>query len=319
VGTSTDTERKRWTTWLRVVLGVVGVIVLANLVAVGVVAATPERCTSCHTTPAGDLEVRESHADAGCLACHGGTSTIETVDFAGRQVYGMYLKVSDLSGRDTAAVSNAACIACHDVASAPSEQSAIRVNHATCATGRLCTDCHSRVAHGDSVKWPREYDMFECVPCHMAAAVSVECDLCHTERSREERVRTGSFALTHASEWEKTHGMGDPLACAACHPSDKCIKCHGAGVPHTAAFAISHSDVAVRDDARCSSCHTERFCDDCHGLEMPHPEGFTPEHSALVEAGGSATCERCHAPSDCTECHVKHVHPGNANLSGTVD
>jgi hypothetical protein len=312
-----ETRRTAWHRWLLIGLGVLALVVLANVAAVTVVAVTPERCQTCHT-PSGEgtLQVRESHADVKCRSCHGGVSGVERAEFAARQVYGMYLKAPGLTeGRSTAAVTNASCRSCHDVAGV-SDTGAIRINHTTCAADRDCTDCHSRVAHGDSVKWSRSYDMFECVPCHMSQAQSVQCDFCHTARSPEERVRTGTFALTHGPNWRQAHGMGDALACAACHPAEKCVSCHGSGVPHTQAFAKNHSEAAVQPDAQCTSCHQKSFCDSCHGIEMPHPTGFTPAHSKIVKAEGQEKCNRCHAPSDCVNCHVKHVHPGNAALGG---
>ena len=312
VSESADTGRSGRIAWLRILVVVAFAVVLVNVVAITAVTLLPGRCVSCHDS---SLEVRETHATVQCLDCHGGSTVVERVDFAGRQVYGMYLKMPVIDDRSAAAVSDVACVSCHAAQGGPSE-TAIRIDHVTCAVDRSCTDCHSRVAHGDSVSWPREYDMFDCVACHMEQATSVECDLCHTQRSREERVRTGTFALTHAASWRDTHGMGDPLACAACHPSDKCIDCHGPGVPHQAAFARSHGEYAVEKGAQCTSCHTQRFCDDCHGLEMPHPADFAPAHSTLVEEQGRETCETCHAPSDCTTCHVKHVHPGNARPPG---
>ncbi len=312
-----DTGSSAGARLLAAALAIVGVIVLLNIGAVTVVAVTPERCVECHaSTGAERLEVREGHADSACLDCHGGTSTVDTVLFAGRQVYGMHLRLPMPEGRSAAAVSDASCVTCHDVASAVSDRGAIRVDHASCAADRRCTDCHSRVAHGDSVSWPRSYDMFDCVPCHMSQAESVQCDYCHTERSRAERVSTGTFALTHSANWREMHGMGDSLACGACHTADKCVSCHGAGVPHTPAFASGHSDVAVQPDAACDSCHVPAFCSDCHGMPMPHPDGFARGHSSLVKAEGDEECQRCHAPADCVTCHVKHVHPGNAKLAG---
>lgn len=310
-----DAVRSTWTAWLRIAAIIAAVVALVNLAAVAVVAVAPGRCVSCHQSSAETLELSTAHAAVACLDCHGGVNAPDAVDFAGRQVYGMYLRLPG-TDRPRTAVSDASCVACHDVSGAPSDQGAIRMNHATCSVGRSCTDCHSRTAHGDSVKWSRDYDMFDCVSCHMAQAKSVECDLCHTERSREQRVRTGSFALTHAENWRKTHGMGDSLICAACHTAAKCVGCHGAGVPHTAAFATTHGKSAVQKGAQCTSCHNRRFCDDCHGLEMPHPPGFVPGHSSLVKSKGRTNCDNCHVASDCTTCHVKHIHPGNAKQGG---
>lgn len=313
---SEHTRERRTIAWLTVAIGALSLFVLLNILGIGAVALAPERCLSCHDTAEEPLEVRESHASIECGACHGGPTVAGKADFAAREVYGMYLKLPVLSGRRTAAVTDAACIACHDPARPPSEVAALRINHQTCTEGSSCTDCHSRVAHGDAVEWSRSYDMFACVSCHMTEAISVECDVCHTERSREERIRTGSFAMTHGATWQKTHGMGDSLACAACHPADKCIGCHGPGVPHEAAFAKSHGAYAQLPDAQCTTCHRSEFCSDCHGTQMPHPTSFVGQHSKLVEDQGDTSCKTCHAESDCTTCHVMHIHPGNARQSG---
>ncbi len=300
----------KWT--VRILLAFVAL----NVIAIGAVSVAPERCSSCHLQEPDPIEVREAHAFVRCNDCHGGLTTIAQVDFAARQVYGMYLGLPVLNGRTTAAISDSACLSCHELSSTPSSTSAIRINHVACVGDLSCTDCHSRIAHGDDVQWPRSYDMFECVSCHMTRSVSVECDLCHTARTPQERIRTGSFALTHAENWRQAHGMGDSLACAACHSEDKCVQCHGSGVPHTAAFAVNHSEFAVLDTAQCTTCHTPQFCSDCHGLEMPHPETFASEHAALVEADGRVACDNCHADSDCTTCHILHIHPGNAGQGG---
>lgn len=313
---NTARTQRRTIAWLTLAIGVLALFVLLNVLSIGAAAIAPERCLSCHDTSERPIEVRESHASIACGSCHGGPTITGKADFAAREVYGMYLRLPVLDGRRTAAVSDAACIKCHDPARPPSEASAVRINHPTCTEGSSCTDCHSRVAHGDSVEWARSYDMFACVSCHMTEAISVECDLCHTERSREERIRTGSFAMTHGATWQKTHGMGDSLACAACHPADKCVDCHGPGVPHEAAFVSNHGEYAQLPDARCTSCHQSQFCTDCHGTPMPHPASFVGRHSKVVEDQGDTSCKTCHAESDCSTCHVMHIHPGNARQSG---
>lgn len=309
-------ETTRQTPWLRWIAGAMLAFALLNIAGIALVASTPERCAGCHQEVVDALDSREAHSSVDCRGCHGGPTFVGKADFAARQVYGMYAKLPVLKGRRTAVVSDRRCTECHDASSPPSEQGALRMNHATCTDGASCSDCHSRTAHGDAVTWPRSYDMYACVSCHMTKAVSVACDLCHTERSREERVRTGSFVLTHGASWRQTHGMGDSLACAACHGPDKCIDCHGPGVPHEAAFATNHSEFAVLESAQCTTCHKPQFCTDCHGIEMPHPEGFTPSHGVLVENEGRASCDNCHDDADCATCHLLHVHPGNAGQGG---
>lgn len=315
VSDSELTRERRRRAWPAAVIATVAAFALLNLLGVGVVALAPERCVGCHQSGSEPLEMREAHAPVECGTCHGGPAVVGTIDFAARVLYGMYLELPVLHDRRTADVRDAACAECHDPGRPSSDVGALRIDHATCVVGARCTDCHSRVAHGDAIAWDRSYDMFACVSCHMTRAESAECDLCHTGRSREERIRTGSFAMTHGPTWQKTHGMGDSLACAACHPADKCAGCHGPGVPHQAAFVSSHGGFAQEPGARCTTCHRAEFCSDCHGTQMPHPASFAEEHIEIVRDRGRAACDNCHAEADCTTCHVMHVHPGNARES----
>jgi hypothetical protein len=301
--------------WPTVILLTIGGFLLLNVLAVGTVAVTPERCADCHLDGPPRLEVRSEHSDVPCSQCHVGASPLAAVDFAVRQVYGMYVELPIISGRQTASVSDETCVRCHELSGSMSADPALRIDHESCLSGRQCTDCHSRAAHGDSVDWARNYDMFDCLTCHMDRSISVECDVCHTERSPEERISTGTFSLLHRQNWRDMHGMGDPLTCAACHSAEKCQNFHGAGVPHEAAFSIRHSAYASDESAECESCHSQRFCDDCHGTQMPHPGTYASDHSGIVRRAGDALCLRCHDAADCSTCHTLHIHPGNAGQS----
>jgi hypothetical protein len=203
------------------------------------------------------------------------------------------------------------CTACHneDLKGVVGSKG-IKINHASCAAGASCTDCHSSIAHGTATKWVRSYDMDMCLECHMKTG-NVACNLCHESRGAPDRVKFAGFSVTHGPQWKTMHGMGDTTTCNVCHKAKDCAACHGAGVPHEPDFVKVHASVASQPDSKCSTCHKDTFCNSCHGTPMPHPQGFTAQHVAAAKAKPDM-CKRCHDPSDCTNCHVKHVHPGGS-------
>jgi hypothetical protein len=188
----------------------------------------------------------------------------------------------------------------------------LSILHEQCAKGRMCIDCHSVTAHGSAVGWPKTFDMNMCLDCHNTDRVRSDCGLCHAEKTQTDRISSGEWAITHGPNWKQTHGMGDLKTCAACHPNDFCVRCHGIPLPHNADFIRTHPTFALTNSTDCAVCHQQSFCNDCHGLPMPHPADFTPQHSVIVKQQGAAKCLRCHVQDDCDNCHAKHVHPGGA-------
>lgn len=276
------------------------------------VAGGPD-CAACHDD-SGFVEATSAapHASVECASCHVPIGGAERVVFGFRQAFHMTLPIVDGDGREWASVPDARCLSCHEtVLDATASKDGIRIDHATCAEGASCSSCHSTTAHGEATKWTRTYDMEACLGCHVPSEVSADCDLCHDGKLREDRVTTGIFKITHGSEWEKTHGMGDALTCTACHTAASCEKCHGVGLPHVPDFVEQHATLAEDSKAKCASCHEPSFCTDCHGLAMPHPNSFVRGHSGEAERD-EALCGRCHVDSDCMTCHEKHVHPGGA-------
>jgi len=219
------------------------------------------------------------------------------------------LMVTRASSRDAAAVPDSRCMTCHaKIEKAVTTSNGIRIAHATCDKGAVCTDCHSTTAHGQATSWARSYDMDRCLACHVNKDQTA-CDLCHLGRGPRTRITSGSFAVTHGPQWRTTHGMGDPATCMVCHTPDKCVGCHGPGLPHTADFVKTHTTFARDKNAKCSGCHEQSFCDGCHGTPMPHTAQFTKDHPATA-AAKPALCKRCHVDTDCTGVHENHIHPG---------
>lgn len=287
-----------------------GVVAVAYIAAVAATAVLLPDCARCHMVGEFAAETqRGAHAALECSSCHGGSTPESRIAFANAQVLGMYLNAVDLD-RTLSSVSSVTCLRCHDSGmSVPVESAGLRILHFTCAVDRECTECHSPTAHGRALAWPRSSTMEMCFDCHGASGVSDDCELCHTDRLPRDRIRTGSFAVTHGPNYMQTHGMGNMRTCGPCHEPSRCAECHGAGLPHGPDFMTTHGRPARSTNAKCVECHTDSFCIDCHGYEMPHPPEFLPEHASVVDDDGEDGCRRCHAERDCTLCHEKHVHP----------
>lgn len=274
-------------------------------------------CLSCHQQePFVNATAASPHFEVECTSCHIPRGVGGRVEFGVRHLANAAL-FRPGGARDLSYVSNAACLSCHEeVLEARLTNNGIRIEHAFCAVEADCTGCHSAVAHGAQVSWVRAYSMKTCLECHVARE-AMDCAMCHEGRSREDRITSGTFAITHGEQWEQTHGMGDSATCVACHTAASCVTCHGAGTPHISNFVRVHSDYALSPEAQCTDCHQQRFCDDCHGLEMPHTSEFVRMHAQPAQAD-ERSCMRCHLQADCDLCHDTHVHPGGAigTLSG---
>lgn len=299
--------------WRIVALVFICLIALSLVVVLATGTVLP-RCSLCHSGGAlGKATEASAHRAIDCASCHVGAGASARVSFAFQQVGHLAGGLVPSAASGSASVGDDRCLSCHAaVEKRVSSFNGLRIQHAVCARGSKCTDCHSNTAHGAATRWPRTYNMDQCLHCHGSDPKLSKCDLCHQGRKTSDRLTTGPWAVTHGANWRQTHGMGDEFTCATCHPQGYCDKCHGPGLPHTPGFRAEHPAVAAEPGAKCDSCHKQSFCNDCHGLQMPHPKAFILKHSATVNTGGKAVCERCHSATDCTKCHEMHVHPGGA-------
>ena len=255
----------------RIIWSVVAGIVIVVL-ALGVYnAVVLPGCRSCHDRGGFRAATASApHGNVDCRSCHVPVGTLNRAAFSLRQPFHMLVPRSGGTERDAAAVPDSRCLPCHeDVVDNVVESNGIRIAHGSCAVGASCTDCHSATAHGRETSWVRAYDMDTCLTCHVANE-QTECDLCHEGRRPENRIKSGTFAVTHGSQWQATHGMGDGATCTVCHQPADCVQCHGAGLPHEPGFVQTHAGYAKRSDERCANCHEPSFCDACHGMPMPH-------------------------------------------------
>ena len=297
-----------------VVLGIVAVIIVGLTASVAASAVMLPGCASCHLK--GDFATAtasSAHAAIPCASCHVPADALSRAGYGVHVVSRTLIPFKQSVGRSASGVPDSACLACHAVVKQEVvSANGLRIDHAKCAVGSRCTDCHSSTAHGAAAGWTRTYNMDTCLHCHAQGDTVVRCDTCHEERRTKDRIVVGPWRVTHGPNWRKTHGMGDQFTCLACHPQGYCTKCHGPGLPHGVTFMNDHSTIAKSPGAKCNTCHGAAFCTGCHGIQMPHPSGFTARHSALVKKNGRTVCRTCHSARDCIQCHVMHVHPGGA-------
>jgi hypothetical protein len=298
------------------VLTVAALIAVAAAVTVGTVAVTLPGCESCHAKDSSFAQATAAapHSDVSCVSCHVDTRrSLSRAEFGATVVFGMWVPLVDPASSDSVTIKDDACLACHrEVQQRTVAVRGLRIKHVECAEGRLCTDCHTEVAHGKATKWSRVASMNDCTSCHKRSKTSVECKLCHTGKIETVVFTKPEFRVTHGPQWRKTHGMGQMDACSVCHDENKCGRCHGPGVPHSPTFLQDHPESASDTKAECTSCHSKKFCNDCHGYPMPHPKSFAPSHSGIVGQDGERPCLKCHSAKDCENCHTKHVHPGGS-------
>jgi len=256
------------------------------------------------------------HEGIPCYDCHLQSGAWDWPAFKLSELFDMYPHASEttLTG-PTSRISPAPCLKCHEnVFTARVRKNGLRIEHRFCAPRDTCDGCHTAAVHGDAIRWTRQSIMEECVVCHSEQKVPTECDTCHDGRIESERLQKGPWQITHGSNWETTHGMGDLRYCATCHPEDYCTPCHKTRLPHGLDFPARHGAEALARNNTCLKCHDAKsLCDPCHGLAMPHPTGFLGSHSSIAATRDDASCLACHRVSDCERCHNTHTHPGSTD------
>ena len=219
------------------VWAIAGLVVVLGLVFAVTVVALPG-CTSCHDSASFVSQTQaSSHGKIDCVRCHADAGVPHRITYAYNELFGQVLHIAPAEGGPITAIPDSTCRSCHaDVMRKKVTANGLSILHSECSKGRVCTDCHSDTAHGTAVKWIKTVNMNQCLDCHNTDRVRSDCNLCHVEKSEEERIQSGEWAVTHGSSWKTTHGMGDLKTCAACHPDDYCVRCHGIPMPHGRRF-----------------------------------------------------------------------------------
>lgn len=316
-GSDTDVRESAHVT--RAFMGRIGIAVvapLAVLVFVGAIVGghSSLACQTCHDPRIDETYRASSHSSVPCTSCHSAYSAFGGLGGVMHSVEGL---VPGGGARATSVtVTSEACVKCHAAAALQVKVSrGVRMSHVGLAeAGYACVDCHEGVVHGVPEGKLPVPTMGMCTKCHDGAKAPSTCDTCHPDRAADSGKRLGDaeWAITHGSDWQRTHGLGDLTTCSACHTADKCAKCHNTQLPHPADFGITHGHEAIRAGAAsCRMCHTTAFCASCHGIDMPHPTGFLKQHSTVASGIEDKRCMVCHVSANCNECHERHAHPGS--------
>lgn len=304
--------------WYLLMTIVAAAVIFAAVVSTASV--SPAFCKSCHRS-AGETLASSAHAGARCDSCHVSGGALGVLENRFRVVAMVaeapFVAIARGSLGGTDGMDNEACLVCHESSMSKTlTVNGIRMNHRSPEEkGWLCTECHSGTAHAAEEPDRASYTMEDCMSCHSAGTENLAtCTVCHPDDDQTVVRRNTPWRVTHGSNWQQTHGMGDLDTCKVCHGNDYCVACHGMSLPHVPGFLGNHGDIVVAGgqsgDEKCLVCHKGKACEICHGMEMPHPTGFIKEHKSLSEELGRDACERCHKPEQCVACHTRHTHPG---------
>lgn len=257
-----------------------------------------------------------AHADMECAVCHVGVK--ESV--AGTDnLLPKWSVCSDCHASDDVANKGVALGEAMDgfVFKAITDYSAIFRHKRHLEMAKLeCSACHTNLDEQVN-HFPR---MADCMQCHSARAVAMECNTCHLPK---ENLKPAD----HNVLWVQRHGGASSEAnanCAMCHASGSALDCQGCHQgdavvnPHPRNYLNSHGQDAHLSDMRCGTCHEQRsFCLDCHRdlnvLPTDHfrPGFVTPNGGTHGEAAefDLESCMSCHdtpnSEPTCARCHAK--------------
>jgi len=151
----------------------------------------PSFCARCHVmSPYIEQWKKSPHKDVNCESCH---LTPGFFGFMGGKIAGLQVVMNYIRGNYedwsfNAAVSNAACLQCHEPIMERNIHDptiGITVSHRNIiGLGGKCLNCHSTVSHGSAVPVgsATHPTMAACLKCHNDKIAPLECDLCHTGR-----------------------------------------------------------------------------------------------------------------------------------------
>ena len=141
-----------------------------------------------------------------------------------------------------------------------------------------CTDCHLY----DLAYMQRDEKINEEITREITQAGMESCHFCHIEHPREVKLSLKCLDChadirpirpeNHRASWKSSHGARvaqNKLACANCHSSRFCVKCHMRRDEadrsfHKGVALVSHPIEARADPVRCQRCHQLNWCTRCH-------------------------------------------------------
>lgn len=301
-------------------------------------ASSSKYCASCHEMqPEYNTWKASTHSEVDCVNCHidPGFKQIAKVQ-AGEVVKGIRKDQITTAAiiRMTKEIPNSACENCHNMSTRQVSPSGdIIIPHDKHMDKDIaCTQCHSSVVHGkiadrnmtfrtDYEKWDSKVGktamadlkfirptMDECMDCHIARKVTIECSACHT---------TGMLPNSHkkADFKTKTHGLNAKTElqdCNSCHKYMSTAKIDGY---EEASVVDKYLNPDSQDAAKNEHTYAKEntYCQNCHKQRpASHTSSFIGSHGAQASKN-EQKCYTCHDPNrsntassntvNCSSCH----------------
>jgi hypothetical protein len=141
-----------------------------------------------------------------------------------------------------------------------------------------CTDCHLY----DLAYMARDKAINQEISRALTRAGTESCHFCHIKHPKQVKVSLKCLDChadirplrpeNHRANWISSHSpkvAQNELACANCHSSRFCVKCHMRRDEadrsfHTGVAIVSHPIEARADPVRCQRCHQLSWCTRCH-------------------------------------------------------
>lgn len=287
-----------------VVLGVVGVIVLAALfVATSLYTDQPQFCGSCHEMqPYVSAWAAGPHKDVWCVDCH--VSKYMPERFAHKfvalgEVWAHFTGDTKFPRATAPSIPNSNCTYCHAKVTVKNLKG---FDHTLHANKGPCAACHITSGHKVTAASLQAVGAFD--PNVKAPVFSTDiATVGHGVANVPNHVKV---VCTNCHNLKAT-------GCSACHkpkhkPRGACQICHQAGPK----FVFSHP----QNIAECQKCHQTKPshfkpakraltpCTDCHRSKPGSNWAFT-------HMGSAADCQSCHTPpakhssGQCSQCHHK--------------
>ncbi len=165
--------------------------------------------------------------------------------------------------------------------------------------GKACADCHADPHKGSAGK--------ECQQCHELTSFRA---LSGEARAMRPGDHDRGWLRRHTNlPFEDDDLNAEGRACARCHGSPTCDRCHRTAAPksHTALWRLrAHGTAAAFDPDSCRVCHVTGTCVQCHKTTAPlnHRGAWGTLHGYAAGTLADSNCYTCHSRAECRECHA---------------
>ncbi len=297
-----------------ILLGVLGVILIAGLASFHVLTDRPSFCRSCHfMVPFVENWETSTHKDVNCKDCHWSPGL--SAYLVGKLKLGAEMLRYAVGAQNPlvrSQIRDGACLKCHPVSSLPDTvwyqeripfQHRIHYGQSIRGIRTTCTTCHYQLVQGNHLLVAQE----ACIQCHFVGRPEgqpvQDCYTCHGPP--RDAIQVGGFTFSHSKYLKAgvectschihvTKGRGDVrrTACKACHVQE---------------FETFGDSLAIHE-IHVTQRHYK--CEDCH----EHIQHRKVEISQAI----APECQTCHPPGHSTQ-EMMYLGTGGKGVSPMPD